>query len=88
MRKYTVKIAENAEKFVDKNFSKGDKNKFLSIILDLEKCPFNTPYKKVKNEKNTYRFRIRDFRIFFSVSGNTVSIRFVGHRRNIYKKKA
>ena len=36
-------------------------------------------------EIGTYRFRIGDYRAIFDVSGDTIVILRIGHRRDIYK---
>lgn len=35
--------------------------------------------------KGTFKLRIGDWRVIYTIEGNTVVIQFVGHRREIYK---
>jgi mRNA interferase RelE/StbE len=35
--------------------------------------------------KGTYKLRVGDWRVVYTVEGRTVIIQFVGHRREIYK---
>lgn len=35
--------------------------------------------------KETYKLRVGDWRVVYTIEGKTVIIQFVGHRREIYK---
>ena len=35
--------------------------------------------------KGTYKLRVGDWRVVYTVEGKTIIIQFVGHRREIYK---
>ena len=35
--------------------------------------------------KGTFKLRIGDWRVIYTIEGNTIVIQFVGHRREIYK---
>ncbi len=37
--------------------------------------------------KGTFKLRIGEWRVVYTVEGKTILIQFIGHRRNIYKTK-
>ena len=37
--------------------------------------------------KGTFKLRIGDWRVVYTVEGKTILIQFIGHRRDIYKTK-
>jgi mRNA interferase RelE/StbE len=43
-------------------------------------------YKKIKGRENTYRVRIGDFRVVFSIHENEIRVLKIGPRKGIYKK--
>lgn len=40
---------------------------------------------KKKGTTNDYRLRVGDFRVIFTLEGNTITIHKIGNRKNIYK---
>ena len=41
--------------------------------------------KKLKGSRNEYRLRVRDYRAFFDLEGQTVTVYAVGNRKDIYR---
>lgn len=39
----------------------------------------------MKGEANTFRMRVRDWRVVFTANHDTIVVRAVGHRRDVYK---
>ena len=79
-------LTKKAEKSL-KILKRGDLEKFRVIIEQLKSSPFNYPYKKIKGKNNTYRIRIRGFRILYKVDkGNLVIVIIdIDKRASIYK---
>lgn len=42
--------------------------------------------KKIKGEKNVFRFRVGDYRIVFQAEKETITLHKLGHRKEIYRK--
>ena len=79
-------LTKKAEKSL-KILKRSDLEKFKVIIDQLKSSPFNYPYKKIKGKNNTYRIRIRGFRILYKVDkGNLVIVIIdIDKRGSIYK---
>ena len=79
-------LTKKAEKSLI-NLKRSDLEKFKVIIEQLKSSPFNYPYKKIKGKHNTYRIRIRGFRLLYKVDkGNLVIVILdIDKRGSIYK---
>ena len=89
--KYTVLIDERLKKDLD-SIPNNIVEHLLEILDEFEKDPFRPrPRFDVKPLKgfpgNTYRLRIRDYRVLYSIDkkNNEVRITTIAHRSNVYK---
>ena len=82
---FGVFLSTEAAKFL-KNIDKEDKYRIVEKLKLLEEGPFSLPYKKIKGRENTYRIRIGDFRVVYSIRGNEIRVLKIGLRKDIYKK--
>jgi len=80
---FEVYLSRQAKKFLemlDENSRKRIKEK-LRLLAD---NPFSLPYKKIKGRESTYRIRIGDYRVIYSVRGKEVRILKIDKRERIY----
>jgi len=82
---FAIFLSTGAAKFL-KNLDTEDKNRIIEKLKHLEKGPFTLPYIKVKGRENTYRIRIGDFRVVYSIHGTEIRVLKIGPRKGIYKK--
>jgi mRNA interferase RelE/StbE len=81
---FTIKWDEVALK-------KLDKLEFLTAkriakkVKDLQESPFNSDVIRLQGSKD-FRLRVGDYRVIFSIEGETMIILKVGHRRHIYER--
>ena len=71
-----------------KDLSKINKNVALKIIKKIDKLvdfPIGTNIKKLTNLYPPYRLRVGDYRIFFDVQDDILTVYSVKHRQNCYK---
>lgn len=61
------------------------KKKIGKKIQQFSKRPIFNARKIINSKAGQYRWRVGDYRIIFDISGNTIFILRVGHRREIYK---
>lgn len=59
--------------------------RILKKIDELIQDPYSRDIKRLKGE-SAFRLRVGDYRVIFEISGNTILILKVGHRRNIYER--
>ncbi len=79
-----INIRKNAIKDLKKIDYK-NKEKIHLRIIELENFPNISNVKKLTNFEPAYRLKAGDYRILFDVSGYTVEIGRVLHRKNSYK---
>ncbi len=62
--------------------------KILEAVESLSTNPFPAGVRKISGSNYTYRIRIGEYRIVYSVISSTLIIEIirVGHRKDIYKK--
>ena len=82
---FGIFLSTEAAKFL-KNLDKEDKYRIVEKLKLLENGPFSLPYKKIKGRENTYRIRIGDFRVIYSIRGNEIRVLKIGPRKGIYNK--
>jgi mRNA-degrading endonuclease RelE of RelBE toxin-antitoxin system len=77
---------------VEKDLKKiSDKNlliQFKKLLQELKRVPSIhelTGIKKMKGERNYYRYRVGDYRVGFKIEDNEVLILKVAHRKEIYR---
>ncbi len=80
---YSIRIEENAEKFLRK-LQKKDKEIILNKIYSIRQNPFRF-LKRLQGEK-LWRLRIGEYRAIIDVviSGNKIIVLRIGYRKNIY----
>jgi mRNA interferase RelE/StbE len=54
-------------------------------LQELVKDPIRQSKQLRDSELGAYRYRVGDYRVVFDVSGHTINILRVGHRREIYR---
>ena len=81
---FGIFLSTETAKFL-KNLDKEDKYRIVEKLKLLENGPFSLPYKKIKGRENTYRIRIGDFRVIYSIRGNEIRVLKIGFRKGIYK---
>lgn len=81
---FGIFLSTEAAKFL-KNLDKEDKYRIVEKLKLLENGPFSLPYKKIKGRENTYRIRVGDFRVIYSIRGYEIRVLKIGLRKGIYK---
>lgn len=63
-------------------------SKIIPAIESLIENPFPVGIKKLYGSEHTYRMRVGDYRIVYSVHGQILIVEIigVGHRKEVYKK--
>ena len=71
-----------------KKLNKPDIPKIISAVESLSHKPFPANSKKYLGTDHTYRIRVRDYRVIYSVLTGilTIEVIKVGHRKEVYKK--
>ena len=61
--------------------------KIISVTEALRETPFPKGYKKIMGTEHTYRIRVGDYRVVYSIESDelVIDVIRVGHRQNIYK---
>jgi mRNA interferase RelE/StbE len=54
-------------------------------LMALSEDPVKLSKKLVNSDLGSYRYRVGDYRVVFDLSGHTIQILRVGHRREIYR---
>jgi mRNA interferase RelE/StbE len=85
---YKIQWKKSAKKEL-KKINKKDILKILSQVESLSKNPKPANSKKLLSTERTYRIRVGNYRVLYSVYQNQLIIEIirVGHRQNIYKTK-
>lgn len=86
--KYAIFFKESAKKEIEK-ISEPYFSKIETAITNLEENPRPQDCKKLKGTTNSYRIRVSNYRIIYTIEDDilTIEIIKIGHRKNIYKKK-
>jgi mRNA interferase RelE/StbE len=82
---FKVFISKTADSFLSK-LDKENQERIREKLRLLAENPFSLPYKKVKGRQRTYRIRIGDFRVFYSIIGDEVLILKIDKRSRVYKR--
>jgi len=82
---FGIFLSNEAAKIL-KNLDEEVKYRIIEKLKLLEKGPFILPYKKIKGRENTYRIRIGDFRVVYSIHGNEITVLLIGPRKGIDNK--
>ncbi|AFZ51964.1 type II toxin-antitoxin system RelE family toxin [Dactylococcopsis salina] len=86
MALYKIEWKQSAKKEI-KKLDKTIISKILEAVAVLAENPHPRSSKKLKGTENTYRIRIGNYRVVYSVfpSVLTIEIVKVGHRKSIYR---
>ncbi len=82
---FKVFISKSADSFLNK-LDEETQERIREKLKLLAENPFSLPYRKVKGRQRTYRIRIGDFRVFYSVIGDEVLILKIDKRSRVYKR--
>lgn len=88
MDSYKIEWKSSAIKEL-KKLDKRAISRIIKSIEELKESPFPSGCKKLQGSYNTYRYRIGQYRIIYSIYANKLIIEIIriGHRRDVYKKK-
>ena len=78
-------LSKKAAGFLER-ISNDDKRRIVEKLKLLEGNPYILPYKKIRGRKGTYRIRVGDLRVIFSVHETEILILKIGRRKGIYKQ--
>ena len=78
-------LSKKAASFLER-ISNDDKRRIVEKLKLLEGNPHILPYKKIRGREGTYRIRVGDLRVIFSVHENEILILKIGRRKGIYKQ--
>lgn len=84
--KYTIKFKDSAKKELSK-ISEPYFSKIEEHIFNLVEVPRPIGCKKLVGTKNSYRIRIADYRVIYTIEDNilTIEVIKIGHRKDVYK---
>jgi mRNA interferase RelE/StbE len=78
-------LSKKAAVFLER-ISNDDKRRIVEKLKLLEGNPYILPYKKIRGREGTYRIRVGDLRVIFSVHETNILILKIGRREGIYKQ--
>ena len=81
---YEVVFDEEAIDFLSKLQIK-IKKRIYNKIISAKENPFHF-FERLEGRKD-YKLRVGNYRIIADISPKRIEISFIGHRRNVYKKK-
>lgn len=87
MATYNIQWKASAKKEL-KKLNRSDIPKIISAVELLSHTPFPANSKKYLGTNHTYRIRIQDYRVIYSVLSGilTIEVIKVAHRKNVYRK--
>jgi mRNA interferase RelE/StbE len=87
MASYRVRWKKSAQKELRK-IEKDHILKVLEFVENLSENPYPTGSRKLRGSQHTFRFRIGDYRVVYSVQSEilTIEIIRIGHRKDIYRR--
>ena len=87
MVSYRIEWKQSAKKEIRK-LDKIVIPKILEAVAALAQNPYPRGSKKLRGTEHTYRLRVRDYRVIYSVFPSilTIEIVKVGHRQDIYRQ--
>jgi mRNA interferase RelE/StbE len=87
MASYRIEWKQSAQREL-KKLGKGVIPRIWEAIQDLAENPYPRGGRKLTGTEHTYRIRVGDYRIVYSVRESTLVIEVVrvGHRKDIYRK--
>ncbi|MFC1483217.1 type II toxin-antitoxin system RelE/ParE family toxin [Candidatus Margulisiibacteriota bacterium] len=85
MAKYELVITNPASKDI-KPIPKNQLKKICETMRNLLDNPISAKSKKLAGSKRSYRIRVGDYRILYSISNKVITIFAIGHRKDVYRK--
>ncbi len=83
---YRLAIWRGAQRDL-KRFGPQERARIVNAMKSLEDEPLNRPdVTSMKALAGFFRLRVGDYRIIFTVEGDTVGVALVGHRKDVYEK--
>ena len=70
---WLIRIAKNAKKSV-KRFPANDQRRILAVLEKFADDPWSGDIAKIEEENNSWRKRVGNYRIFYSIQINTKTI--------------
>ncbi len=83
--RYGIFLSRQAKKFLD-SIDEATRDRIMEKLKLLADNPFALPYKKIKGRDATYRIRVGDYRVIYSVRGYEVRILKIDKRERIYDR--
>jgi mRNA interferase RelE/StbE len=80
---FEVFLSRQAKKFLER-LDESTKNRIKEKLRLLADNPFALPYKKVKGRDKTYRIRVGEYRVIYTVRGYEVRILKIDKRERVY----
>ncbi len=87
MASYRVEWKLSAKKELRK-LNKAAIPRILEVVAALAEDPHPAGSKKLRGSEHTYRIRVGEYRVVYTVAANTLVIEIikVGHRKGVYRK--
>ncbi len=87
MDSYKIKWKLSAKKELNR-IDRSAIQRILSAVESLLKNPYPAGSRKLRNAEHTFRVRVGDYRVVYSIVSNELMIEIirVGHRKDIYDK--
>ena len=87
MASYKIEWKNPAKKEL-KKLDKAVIPKIITAVESLQDEPHPPGHKKLQGSEHTYRIRVGDYRVVYSIENQILLIEIVkvGHRKDIYKK--
>ena len=87
MATYNIQWKASAKKEL-KKLNRLDIPKIISAVESLAHKPFPAKSKKYLGTNHTYRIRVQDYRVIYSVFSEilTIEVIKIGHRKDVYRK--
>ena len=87
MATYNIQWKASAKKEL-KKLNRLDIPKIISAVESLAHKPFPAKSKKNLGTNHTYRIRVQDYRVIYSVFSEilTIEVIKIGHRKDVYRK--
>ncbi|ADC66631.1 plasmid stabilization system [Ferroglobus placidus DSM 10642] len=82
---YEIFLSRQAKKFLD-SLDESNRERIKEKLRLLVENPFSLPYKKIKGRESTYRIRVGNFRIIYSIRGREIRILKIDKRERIYDR--
>jgi len=82
---FDVFLSRQAKKSLD-SLDEVNRERIKEKLRALRANPFSIPYRKIKGRDNTYRIRVGDFRVIYSVRGNEIRVLKIDRRERVYDR--